>query len=294
MGTPESQQESPVRLQRRLWWLLGAAAMAAMAAGVLLWRPQPLPPAGEAIGDRNRQLDVAASPSATEHRSAGTSSSRAEMPSTVDTAPREPIFAAPTSPPTASAELLEEADRVMARLVEDFPNLTDSLEQRARFLKWRGETGKAVKDWEQCLKLDTHYAQAYLGLAQVAESQGDYDTSTDLYRRAIADDPNSLEASIELARVLIKLGQAAEAITLLVKQPGPAQSSEGHYLLAQAYVQQQEYEKACEHYEAATRLKPDHVDAHYGWATALARLGRRDAAREMMASFQKLRHRDWR
>ncbi len=43
------------------------------------------------------------------------------MPSTVDTAPREPIFAEPTSPPTASADLLEEADRVMARLVEDFP-----------------------------------------------------------------------------------------------------------------------------------------------------------------------------
>ena len=155
-------------------------------------------------------------------------------------------------------------------------------------MKWRGETGKAVKDWEQCLKLDPHYAQAYLGLAQVAESQGDYDKSADLYRQAITNDPDSFEARIELARVLIKLGQAAEAIALLEKQRAPAQSSEGHYLLAQAYVQQQEYEKACEHYETATRLKPDHVDAHHGWATALA-TGPARRTREMMASFQKLR-----
>ena len=58
------------------------------------------------------------------------------MPSTVDTAPREPIFSEPTSPPTASADLLEEADRVMARLVEDFPDLTNSLEQRWLEMAW--------------------------------------------------------------------------------------------------------------------------------------------------------------
>ena len=90
---------------------------------------------------------------------------------------------------------------------------------------------------------------------------------------------------------MIDLGQAGEAITTLEKQEG-AQSPEWHFLLGQAYAQQQDYEEACRHYQTAARLQPDYADAHYGWATALARLNRQDEASAAMARFHELRNQD--
>src|SRR5437762_2132771 len=58
------------------------------------------------------------------------------------------------------------------------------------------------------------------------------------------------------------------------------QSSNAHLNLGTALVRQGELAEAIAHYEQALRIKPDHADAHANWGNALAQQGKPAEANE--------------
>ena len=306
-GKAQSEQGGGDCRQQRRWWLLGAVALVTIvgvvgAFSLFSWRlrpDRPLPPESEELGQRIGTgaavlPSVGGTPSVTAAPSVTVAPNAARAPLVAKTKPRVPLFSDPATPPAAAAELIQEADRVLARMIEEFPDVADSFELRARFLKWRGNSAEAVKNWQHCLELDPRYAHAYLGLGRVSAAQGRYIESAEYYQKVLEISAGFPEAQTELARVLIDLGRIDEAVELL---EGPNKLSDGqsgvrspesHFLLGQAYARQQDYATACQHYQTTTRLQPDYADAYYGWATALAQLGRKDEAREAMARFPRV------
>ncbi len=196
----------------------------------------------------------------------------------------------PDRAPASVEQLVAEAKQVGERLVRAFPNRADAHEVVARLYFMLGETEQATAAWKKCLELDPKYAYAYHGLGSAAAKRGELEEAARWYRRALEANPSLPDTQIELARTLIDLNKLQEAIELLEKNvaidPRPYR---GRVLLGMAYMQLQDYQKAKENYEAAIAAHPKHANAHFGLATACARLGEEELSREYMEKFQKLR-----
>jgi len=197
----------------------------------------------------------------------------------------------PTSPlPASQAAMAEEARRMAEYLVECYPSDPDSVEVLARCEKWLGNTSGAVAHWDRCLDLDPKYGYALYGKGTVAAEKGDYDQAARLFRMALDVEPDWPEAELEWARALINAGRARESIPVLEKHVRRRPFlSEAYVLLGQACLECNELAKAKAAYVAAVKVLPDYTSAYYGLATACARLGRRQEAREVMEKFQERR-----
>lgn len=196
----------------------------------------------------------------------------------------------PEKAPGGVEQLVAEARQVAQRLVHAFPNRADSHEVAARLYFLLGEMEQAAASWERCLKLDSNYAYAYHGLGSVAANRGELEDAVAWYRRALLANPSLPDTEVELARILIDLNKLQEAIDVLEKNvavdPRPYR---GRVLLGMAYMQLEDYQKAKENYEAAVAAHPKHANAHFGLATACARLGQEELSRTYMEKFQELR-----
>jgi tetratricopeptide (TPR) repeat protein len=218
----------------------------------------------------------------------------AEPPRPKEAARRGALAAAlgdPTSPrPTTVEALIEEAQRVTERLVEAFPNSPDAREVAARLHLQLGDSERAVEAWEKCLALNPSYGYAYHGLATVAAKKGEHEKAVSLFRRALLLNPNAFDTQIALAQALIDLDKMEEAVRLLeTNVQADPRPYRGRVLLGMAYLQREEYEKAKENYEAAIAAHPKHANAHFGLATACARLGEDELSKKYMAKFRELR-----
>ena len=69
-------------------------------------------------------------------------------------------------------------------------------------LKSSGDTGGAGKDFREALARNPRDARAMMGLARIAESQGNVPEAINLYARALSIDPNLTEARTALSRAL--------------------------------------------------------------------------------------------
>ncbi len=195
----------------------------------------------------------------------------------------------PASPvPAAPEALFEEATRLADCLVQAFPAKPDALEVKARLLEWLGKSKEAVVCWERALQLDPNYAYAHLGLGTVAAVNQDYRKAAELLRKAVELNPGYFSARIALADALLGLGQPKEVIAILEDYLRRDPRSEGFFLLGQAYVQVQQYEKARESFEAAVRKYPEFGEAYYRLSTVCARLGQQDKARQHLQKSRAL------
>lgn len=69
-------------------------------------------------------------------------------------------------------------------------------------LKSTGATGDASRDFREALARNPRDARALMGLARIAESQGNVPEAINLYARALSIDPNLAEARAALSRAL--------------------------------------------------------------------------------------------
>jgi tetratricopeptide (TPR) repeat protein len=192
--------------------------------------------------------------------------------------------------PADADTLLAECDRVLDALSSDFSSLPDVHEVRARYMKWRGNSAEAERHWQKCLELDPDYGHAYFGMAKVAAQRGMLEDSVELFKKARAVMPNFLEVEVELSRALINLDRAQEAIDVLEARPkGYPLSAEALCVLGQAYLEEKKDEQARDRYQAAIAAEPESVEAHFGLATAMARLGQTATSAEYFRRFRDLK-----
>jgi tetratricopeptide (TPR) repeat protein len=92
-----------------------------------------------------------------------------------------------------------------------------------------------------------------------------------------------------LADALLNSGQAKEAVALLETYVREDPRSQGFFLLGQAYLQMQQYEKAREYFEAAIRKYPQYGDAYYRLSGVYSRLGQHDKAGQCLQKSRELK-----
>jgi Tfp pilus assembly protein PilF len=93
-----------------------------------------------------------------------------------------------------------------------------------------------------------------------------------------------------LADALLNLGEMRKAAAVLERAAEHQPLTPfGRFLLAQAYLQTDEFAKAQTHFEAVLAADPKAINAHYGLATVYARLGQVTAAQRHKDIYAQLR-----
>ncbi len=122
----------------------------------------------------------------------------------------------------------------------------------------KDEDEKAAKAFEQAVKLDPEFAEAYFRLALTYDALGDKHGSEDAYKKAIERYKRQLKTENKDAEAYYNLGRCYKGLHL--------------------------YSEAVAEYRQATHLKSDDADIYYDLGMALTRLAQYD---EAVAAFQK-------
>jgi tetratricopeptide (TPR) repeat protein len=222
------------------------------------------------------------------------------LPSIGKPSPDAPSIPQPDAPiPKTVPGLMEEAEGVVVRLVQRFPDDPYALDCMAKARFYLGNVTAASEYWDRCLALDPRAAFAWEGLGRVAASKGEYEEAAAAFRKAMELRPELpdtawlSETACQLAEVLMKLGEVEEAIAVLEESIRVSpESAMAHLLLGQLHLQVRKYEKAKQHFEEVIRVEPTLSHAHFGLANALSRAGRREESLKCLERFQKLRARE--
>jgi len=155
-----------------------------------------------------------------------------------------------------------------------------------------GEPDDAAFYWEAALRADPGNPLAHLGLARIAENQGQQGEATYHYRCILLTNPADAEAAYRLGLLLLDMDtvKARESLQqALVTGIAPWAESAGRLLtishsdspdpfdaarLGLMLIELEEPNAALRQFELATALAPDYADAHAYRGHLLAQLGR--------------------
>lgn len=148
----------------------------------------------------------------------------------------------------------------------------------------KGRTAKAREEFSKAIYYNPQYAQAFLQLASVYESEGMLEQARGVYQELLRIDPLSLEAECKLAGIHSRLGQWQDAIACFnsVISKNPA-SAEAYYGLATIYRRQRNNKQAAQAYEKAIACNAMLFEARYSLALLYYIDGRFEDARKHAA-----------
>jgi len=193
-------------------------------------------------------------------------------------------------PEASDLAFREETFAVARQLMTDFPASAYPIGLMGTVYNQFGNSEEAEKWWRECLERDPNRTDVYEVLAVAFLRKGEYEKVAELLSKAQEIDANLPHVHRRYAEALLEMGKLDEALAAIEKEMTISpELSETHLLLAKIYLQRQDYEKAVAAYSQALRLKPGDSRCYYGLATASARLGQSDKAREYMETFSKLR-----
>lgn len=169
--------------------------------------------------------------------------------------------------------------RVQDILAQDPINF-DALFQDGSLNLAKGETGKAIREFEQLSGIYSQNAQVRyqlaLGYLQFAKSAGSDNSRKALENAesnlttAVKLDPRLEQAAILLAEIKIRKGSPAAAIDLLLPLvKDRPQLAQAHYLLGSAYLAQQNAAQALAVYRQMAELFPQDPQPHFLIGTIL-------------------------
>jgi Tfp pilus assembly protein PilF len=132
--------------------------------------------------------------------------------------------------------------------------------------------------YQQALELDPNCIDALLGLAAIAQRNGETTEAKNFYRMALALDPkNSIAISglMSLRNTPSSVENESELKTLLAEQP---QAAHLHFALGLHYVAQSRWPDAQQAFFEAVRHDPVNADYAFNLAISLDQLRQRDTA----------------
>jgi tetratricopeptide (TPR) repeat protein len=204
--------------------------------------------------------------------------------------PSRPVFAAASSGQVRVAEFRDESFEVAERLVEALAGNPHALCLLGNVHCRHANEPEAVRLWRTCLELQPNFADAHHALGMLALTKADFETAEAHLGKALQIDPAWAEVPLPLAEALAgqgKVQEVAEVLEVFLKA-NPT-STKGWCRLGQAYQRLADYAGAKRCNLEAIALDADCIDAHYGMAMALQKLGETDQAREFLEKFRQLK-----
>jgi tetratricopeptide (TPR) repeat protein len=187
--------------------------------------------------------------------------------------------------------LKQETFDVVNRLIADFPGNAFAVGLMGTVHSNYGNSTEAEKWWLECLEMDPGRSDVYSVLGTAAMRSGEYEKVAELLRKAQTINPNMPGVHGRYAEALLEMGEVDEALEAAMKETEISPTQIGaHILLGKIYLQRGEYQNALAAYTTARQLRPYDSRPYYGLATACARLGQSDKAKEFMETFTKLRN----
>lgn len=148
---------------------------------------------------------------------------------------------------------------------------------------------KAAAEFEEALAADPSYSQAALYLGRTYNALFDQEKAEVYYRKALAIDPDYVEARASFAGMLVDKGAVDEAVRQL---DAAIRRDKSHglawYLLATAYCLKDDYAQSIEAAREAIRLLPNKAESHFWLAEGLHLSGKLDDARQSYREYLRL------
>ncbi len=148
---------------------------------------------------------------------------------------------------------------------------------------------KAVAHFEKALQIDGTYSQAALYLGRAYNSLFEEQKSEAAFRKAIAIDPDYMEARTSLAGMLLDIGGVDEAIRQLnIVTQREKTNAPALYMQAQAYRMKELYPQSIDSARAAIKIAPSVAEPHMWLAESLRLSGKYPDASSEYIQYLKL------
>jgi tetratricopeptide (TPR) repeat protein len=153
-----------------------------------------------------------------------------------------------------------------------------------------GALDEATKLLDPIVREPSAPVTAVLLRGAVADRGGDVKTAEDCYRRGLVASPDQPDALNNLAYlVLLRGGDLEEALKLITRAVELAPGTSNFYdTLARVQVKRGDRAAAISSFERALKLEPNNLEALIGMATTLCDTGKRDAAVGLLAQIDTI------
>ena len=151
---------------------------------------------------------------------------------------------------------------------------------------------RAVQQFEQIVEKDPQDVSSYLVLAQLYRASGDSAKAEGILKKAVALQPDSPDATAQLALLYVDLGQYREAIELLEKITAQNPDPQVLTSLAYAYEQVRDYKSAAGAYARLLERDPDNPAYRKAYGQSLLYSQQYDQALEQFQAVARSNPRD--
>ncbi|MCB1124468.1 MAG: tetratricopeptide repeat protein, partial [Verrucomicrobiae bacterium] len=138
------------------------------------------------------------------------------------------------------------------------------------YLERQNETARAAEAYKRALTIDPTFASAYVKLAELAESQGNFDQAEALYEEAVAYQPHLIPARLGIAKVMMQKSQLRQAGFILedVYSENP-ENLQACLFLARYHLTRRETEEALKIYAEGEDRFRGSSSFHFDYGMAL-------------------------
>ncbi len=141
---------------------------------------------------------------------------------------------------------------------------------------------KAIEQFEALVKIDPSDSDSNLILGRLYKLNNQGDKAAAAFKKVLNSDPSSRDALISLGQLYIDQGEYDAAIQLLGEVSDDDMDSSLLGMLAYAYGQKHDIDKAVATYEKALANDPENQELRRSYSEVLLANGRTDAAREQL------------
>jgi tetratricopeptide (TPR) repeat protein len=187
-------------------------------------------------------------------------------------------------------ELTRDEDARKAGLeILEISDLTVEQLSKIGLLLYDRDTNGAIQAFERLIELEPREVTAQVRLACLLERTINVDTREEIYNRmlgivntALGYHPEFLDALLNKAAILQKLGRSAEMMEIFESVKSRAEGrADYHTNYGAALMEITQYDAAIEQFKTAVKHNPQSANAYYNWGASLQLMGNYDGALEM-------------
>jgi Flp pilus assembly protein TadD len=163
--------------------------------------------------------------------------------------------------------------------LEVTPNTAIANYNLGKYYETNGNAQSSVELYRRAIAVNPTHSEAHYNLARLLGQQGKADEAIGHYREALRFKPNDVETLNNLGQLLVLQGNFPAALAAYQKALAlDPQFAKAYFNLGRLFVRSGEFDKAIESFQHALKLTPDTAEVYAGLGDAYARSGNVDQA----------------